>query len=301
MELQSVKMQTVTLKKELVINALHMIHYYELTKGFVGPQKVFDAWELVYVDRGKLIVNTGEESFWLSSGEMILHAPGTPHSLQGDGSNAANVLTVIFPCHSPIMEQLKGKRLRPNMAQKGLLKDILKESRASFSSRLDDPFFQTLVREKDPPIASEQMIGCYMTELLVSLLRQVNRPQNVDKKIGSQPMLDAIITYMEQNLTNKLSLDLLSEEFHVSPSYIKRLFAQYKQMGAIKFFTNMKIEQAKKLLREKEKNVSQIAEDLGYDNIYYFCNQFKKCTGMSPMEYRRSVNAIGNWANKYQR
>ena len=295
------ELQNFTFRKDLVINAVHTVHYYELPKHFSPPEKVFDAWELVYVDRGELIMHVGSESFSMTAGELYLHHPGQPHRLQGNGNTAANVLTVVFPCRSPILYDLKGKRLRPNTSQKAILKDVLRESRASFASRLDDPNNHTLVREKDPPIASEQMIGCYMTELLVSLLRQVNRPQNVDKKIGSQPMLDAIITYMEQNLTNKLSLELLSEEFHVSPSYIKRLFSQYKQMGAMKFFTTMKIEQAKKLLREREKNVSQIAEDLGYDNIYYFCNQFKKFTGMSPMEYRKSVNAISNLGTKYKR
>ena len=293
--------QTVTLKKELVINSLQAVHYYELSKEFTGPVKTFDAWELVYVDRGELIVSSAQEEMAMTSGELILHGPGDPHSLRGNGRAVANVLTVVFPCRSPILECLRGKRLRPNTAQKGLLKDILKESRASFASRLDDPANHTLVREKDSPIGSEQMIGCYLTELLISHMRQVNRPQSVDKKTGSQPMLDAIITYMEQNLSNKLSLELLSEEFHVSPSYIKRLFAQYKQMGAMKFFTTMKVEQAKMLLRKREKNVSQIAEDLGYDNIYYFCNQFKNFTGMSPMEYRKSVNAIGSLPTKYKR
>ena len=295
------QLQTLTFRKDLVINAIHAVHYYELPKHFTGKQKQFPAWEMVYVDRGELIVNTGEESFPLTSGELILHPPEEPHSLQGDGNTAANVFTVVFPCRSPILYQLQNKRLRPNTSQKAILKDILRESRASFASRLDDPNDHTLIREKDPPIGSEQMIGCYMTTLLVSHLRQINRPQNVDKKTGSQPMLDAMITYMEQHLTGKMSLELLSEEFHVSPSYIKRLFAQYKQMGAMKFFTTMKIEQAKRFLREREKNVSQIAEDLGYDNIYYFCNQFKKFTGMSPMEYRRSVNAISNLGTKYKR
>ena len=301
MQLQPITFQTVTLKKDLVINALHMVHYYELTKQFTGPLKVFDAWELIYVDRGQVLITTDTGNFPLSAGELYLHSPNIPHGLQGDGNNSANLLSVIFPCRSPILHQLSGRHLRPNSSQQALLKDILRESRASFGNKLDDPSVLHPTREKDPPIGAEQMIGCYLTELLVSHLRQVNRPQSVDKKRGSQPVLDAIITYMEQNLTRKMSMELLSEEFHVSESYIKRLFAQYKQTGAIKFFTALKIEQAKKLLREREKNVSQIAEDMGYDNIYYFCNQFKKFTGMSPMEYRKSVNAISNLGTKYKR
>ena len=288
------QLQTLPLRRELTITALHAAHYYELSKNYIGPGQVHDAWELVYIDRSELLVVSGEQTFPMSAGELLIHAPGEYHALLGNGVSAANVMCVIFPCKSPAMEAFRGRRLRPNTAQRALLKDLLKEIRNSFSNRLDDPLDHSLVRAKDAPLGSEQMIGMYLLELLLSLLRQIHRPQSVDKTLGSVPMLDAMVAYMEQNLSAKMSLELLSREFHVSPSYIKRLFAQYKQVGAMGFFTSLKIEQAKKLLRERELGVSQIAEDLGYDNSSYFCNQFKKCTGMSPSEYRRSVNAIGH-------
>ena len=62
------------------------------------------------------------------------------------------------------------------------------------------------------------------------------------------------------------------------------------------FYINMKIAQVKEYLRQSDLNVSQIAEKLGYDNVYYFCNQFKARENMSPLEYRRSVKAIGDKA-----
>lgn len=288
--------QPITLRKVLQINVLYAAHYLELAKNFTEPGGAYDFWEMTYIDKGELLIRVGQEEFTALSGELIFHAPGEFHALKGNGTTAANVLVLSFQCRSKEMERFKGRRLRPNSSQRALLKDVLRECRLSFSSGLDDPYNNTLVRTGEPYLGSEQMIGCYMTELLVSLLRQLQAPRLVDKKIGSAPMLDAMVAYMEENLSAKLSLDLLAEEFHVSPSYIKRLFAQYKQTGAMSFFSSMKIDRAKKLLREKELNVSQIAEFLGYDNSYYFCNRFKKATGMSPLEYRRSVNSHSNRA-----
>lgn len=295
------ELQPLPLRRELAISALHAAHYFELSKNYTGPGQVYDAWELVYIDRSELLVVSGEQTFPMAAGELLIHAPGEYHALLGNGISAANVMTVIFPCKSPAMEAFRGRRLRPNTAQRALLKDLLKEIRNSFSNRLDDPLDHRLVRAEDSPIGSEQMIAMYLLELLLSLLRQIHRPQQVDKTLGSVPMLDGMVAYMAQNLSAKMSLELLAREFHVSPSYIKRLFAQYKQMGAMRFFTGLKIEQAKKLLRERETNVSQIAEDLGYDNSSYFCNQFKKHTGMSPTEYRKSVNAISHLVNHHQK
>ena len=101
---------------------------------------------------------------------------------------------------------------------------------------------------------------------------------------------------MQQHISEKLTVDSLCRQFHVSRSRIKSLFAQYKQVGAIHFFIQMKITRAKDLLRESDCNISQIAELLGYDNVYYFCNQFKQAENMSPLEYRRSVKAVGDKA-----
>lgn len=283
--------QPITLRKVLQINTLYAAHYLELAKNYTEPGTSHDFWEMVYIDKGECVATIEQDSFTASSGELFFCAPGQWHLLKGNGESAANVMVMSFQCKSKLMDKLIGRRLRPFSAQVALLKDVLRECRLSFDSKLEDPFNNTLIRKEEPFLGSEQMIGCYMTELLISVFRQMRAPRLMDKKIGSEPMLDAIVAYMEEHISAKLSMDLLAEVFHVSPSYIKRLFAQYKQTGAMTFFAAMKIERAKKLLREKELNVSQIAEVLGYDNSYYFCNRFKKATGMSPLEYRRSVNS----------
>lgn len=54
----------------------------------------------------------------------------------------------------------------------------------------------------------------------------------------------------------------------------------------------MKIDYAKKYIRENDYNMSQIADILGYESIHYFSRQFKKVTGMSPTEYSKSIKAI---------
>ena len=63
-------------------------------------------------------------------------------------------------------------------------------------------------------------------------------------------------------------------------------------MGAIAYLIRMKIEVAKKYLREANYNITQIAEMLGYANIHYFSRQFKKTIGMTPTEYAISIRAM---------
>lgn len=290
----------IRLRKELNVSALYAVHYLELLQDSAFPGESHDFWELVYVDRGQVIVTAGQEEYPLTRGEMIFHAPGEHHALRVTGPKVANVMILNFECRSNAAQQLRGCRLRSvTDTQRMLLRVIMNESRAAFSSRLDDPQDNTLVRVKDSLLGTEQMIYQSLCELLINICRQLQTHVSMNQSLGAQPILDAIILYMEQHLSNKLTLAQLADEFHISTSYIQRLFSQYKKTGAIHYFTEMKIARAKQLLRNRCQNISQVAEELGYDNTYYFCNQFKKFTGKSPREYRQSVSALLPQTEKY--
>lgn len=284
----------VNLRRTLNISKLYSIHYFELPKTYTFPGEAHDFWELIYVDKGEILATAGNREFPLTSGEVLFHQPNEWHNVRANGAIAPNLMILSFQCKSPAMSAFVGKRMRPDSRQRELLSLILSEARSAFDTRMDDPFIHDLPRAKNAPLGAEQLIGQYLTEFLISLLRYEEKPRTMDRKSGSLPLLDAIIEYMERNLSCKLTLETLAEEFHISRSYIKKLFAQYKQTGAMHYLICLKIEKAKSLLRESDKNVSQIAEQLGYDNVYYFCNQFKKAEGMSPLEYRRSVKAMGD-------
>ena len=69
------------------------------------------------------------------------------------------------------------------------------------------------------------------------------------------------------------------------------MFRDQHQCGVIEFFSRMKIELAKQLIRENQMNFTQISDFLGYSSIHYFSRQFKKISGMTPSEYATSIKA----------
>ena len=284
----------ISLRKTLNITKLYSVHYFEFSKTYAFPGERHDFWEMVYVDKGEIIATAEDTDFPVSSGEVLFHQPNEWHNIRANGTIAPNVMVLSFQCQSSAMSAFVGKRMRPDSRQKELLSLILSECKGAFSSRLDDPYDNNIVRAKDQPVGSEQLVSLYLTEFLLSLLRNLQQPRTVDRKSGSLPLLDAIIAYMEHNINRKITLELLAAEFHISRSYIKKIFAQYKQTGAMHYLIRLRVTKAKDYLRESDKNVSQIAELLGYENVYYFCNQFKKLEGMSPLEYRKSVKALGD-------
>lgn len=98
-----------------------------------------------------------------------------------------------------------------------------------------------------------------------------------------------IIVYLEHHFREKTTLADLSQQFHVSPSYLSRVFKRRMGMGLIDYINHLRIEEACRQLRSTDSPITQIACDVGYDEIAYFSRRFRKQIMKSPREYRRSI------------
>ena len=85
----------------------------------------------------------------------------------------------------------------------------------------------------------------------------------------------------------KISLNLLAEEFHLSPQYISQLFKSEIGVNFLTYLTNLRMERAKKLLLSTALPVSEVAEQSGYGDYRVFTKAFKKSEGVTPSQYRR--------------
>ena len=85
----------------------------------------------------------------------------------------------------------------------------------------------------------------------------------------------------------KISLNLLAEEFHLSPQYISQLFKSEIGVNFLTYLTNLCMERAKKLLLSTALPVSEVAEQSGYGDYRVFTKAFKKSEGITPSQYRR--------------
>jgi AraC-like DNA-binding protein len=82
------------------------------------------------------------------------------------------------------------------------------------------------------------------------------------------------------------SVKFLADSVHLSPSYLSDLLRKETGKNAQEHIHSYLIDEAKNLLLNSEKNVSEIAYDLGFEYPQYFNKLFKKKTGKTPLEYR---------------
>lgn len=98
------------LKREIVIDSIITIHYFEYMRDFVFRGESHAFWEFMYVDKGSVIVQGGEHQFTLHAGDIIFHEPNEFHAIRSVGNSSPNLVAVSFVSHSPAMGEFRGKR-----------------------------------------------------------------------------------------------------------------------------------------------------------------------------------------------
>lgn len=96
------------------------------------------------------------------------------------------------------------------------------------------------------------------------------------------------LAYIRHHFREQISLQSVADQFYVNPSYLGKCLQKSSGGGNFRQYLNeLRIEEAKKLLRSTDKLIYEIAEETGFGESKYFISKFTNQTGMSPTEYRR--------------
>ncbi|MDU4694887.1 MAG: response regulator [Paenibacillus sp.] len=107
-----------------------------------------------------------------------------------------------------------------------------------------------------------------------------------DKTLRSQGIVQNINTYIREHFREPLTIKRLAEVFYLHPVYLGQLLQKKNGIHFNEMIHNFRIEEAVKLLRDRDLNNGEVAERVGYANYGQFLKQFEKRLQMSPNEYR---------------
>jgi AraC-like DNA-binding protein len=109
-------------------------------------------------------------------------------------------------------------------------------------------------------------------------------------KVKNLALIEEIHTYVLNNLSSPLFIEDICEKFYINRQKLHTLFKKHFNDSVKHFIITQRIEQAKKLLLESDKNVSEIAEIVGFDNYNYFIRIFKNIVGLPPLQYKKKYS-----------
>lgn len=288
-------------KPFISIDSLVTIHYFEYTKELDFQGESHDFFELVFLDWGEALMYGDETSYYLKKDDCILHPPMEFHTVKANNNQSINLLVITFHCKSPMIYELAGQIWHLDDRLKSHLCQILIEARQAFATPLHVPSVQQLIRRDHALIGAEQMLKLHLEMLIIQLLRQkLPEPENYgyqsDVKVDTgSPVVDCAIRYMATKLHSQITVNEVCRNVHVGRSYLHDLFNETLSRGILEYFSQMKIEFAKQLIRENSLNFTQVAEILGFSSVHYFSRRFKQVAGMTPSQYRSSIKSISEY------
>lgn len=110
--------------------------------------------------------------------------------------------------------------------------------------------------------------------------------EDAEKNLSPGEVIDVIKNYIEQNYCRDIKLSMFSEKYFFSQKYLSKLFKNKYNIGIYEYALKLRMEHAKKMLRDNSLQIQEISDRLGYSNNNYFSKAFKTYYGVSPSEYR---------------
>lgn len=139
------------------------------------------------------------------------------------------------------------------------------------------------------------MMKAYLMQMMLLVIREQCEPvvaaggyafESVNRKY----VVDQIVGYFEDHYAEKISLDQIAENMYLSPFYISRIFKRETGDTPIRHLINIRLERAKELLESGNGgSIREVAEEVGYDDVYHFSKLFKKHYGITPTQARKKA------------
>ena len=291
--MENFKLSGYPLNDEVNITNIISLFNHKAPRNFSVIGEQHPIWEMIYVDKGKVMITAGDKNYVLKSGEIAFHKPNEFHAVCACENTAANYFVVAFACQSPAMSVLENGFFFLNTQERNYLYDAYRYSQKAYKTKII-PGCITAKSNSNEAVFYSQNVKNLLQLLLVSIILRkdnTNPPERLDtytKQAVDKRFMADVEVYLEKHICDNVTIKEISNNFNCSPSMLKKTFQKTHQGGIINYFIDLKIDEAKRLITESEMTISQISDKLGFQNPSYFARLFKKRVGMTPSEFGSS-------------
>ncbi|XHR30492.1 MAG: helix-turn-helix domain-containing protein [Chthoniobacteraceae bacterium] len=232
---------------------------------------------LVWKGTGKM--STGERTLALYPGLCALMRPGGIYDAELEEADPLGITYVHFDVLEP-----RGKRVVTKAAC-GQWPEFFWLDDLAFSDAISRRIVQ---RFQQWPETAESLLRGLLMDVLQSPLASDGAPAAALPAVQRRRISRWVDKMRSGGTFSTLTVAEMAEQVHLSSSHFSRLFRQTTGQSPIQFLLQIRIGHARHLLRETDLSVGEIANELGYRDLFFFSRQFMQKEGVSPTEYRGS-------------
>jgi len=223
---------------------------------------------IMYVIKGIMNIKFGDCEDVIQAGNLLIMKPGTKYIYRPVKGIKVNYLWLHFTGNQ-VEKMLQDANLPTNkILDCGYIGGIEEcWTRMCNEFIINDEHF-------------EQMSKSIFTEILTIFSRRINESN------GKKRLLKSSL-YIHRNYHQKLTVEFLASLEGLSESHYRAVFTRTFGESPVEYIITRRIESAIYMLENSDKTLNEIAELVGYNDVYYFGRQFKRKTGISPGQYRK--------------
>lgn len=233
--------------------------------------RILNEYQLIYITKGKGILNTNSRDYEIIPGTIFMVFPGIYHAYKPIYEIGWTEYWVGF--RGAYIDILKDEGFfspEKPIFYTGLQNSLI----VLFSQILDQvrsqkPFFQLKA-------------SSYVLNLIAEIL---SIERNTMQHSHSEHLVHQAKFFMEQQIYGEINLNSICDQIGVSTSHLNEVFKNYTGMTPYQYYISIKILKAKELLERQDQPIKEIAFRLGFNDQYYFSRLFKKKTGISPSNW----------------
>ncbi|MEG6588277.1 AraC family transcriptional regulator [Paenibacillus barengoltzii] len=244
---------------------------------FYAPPQIHDYCEILYIVEGRGEFRIGGTIYEVHPGDVAVYNAGVPHE---ERSISTEPFKVIYCGVGNV--HIDG--VPPGQLLPASVDPVIPCEKYAYKV---ESYLSEMLQECDSQVLGYETLSNNLLMSLITLLYRI-----VDVKHPFDPLKDkneiTVRTkqFIDKNYTRSITLKEIADTLYVSQHYLSHLFKKELGDSPVNYLINRRIEEAKRLLRETNAPIHEVAARVGYGNDKYFSMLFKKVTGQSPSTFR---------------
>ncbi|KOA19300.1 regulatory protein PchR [Clostridium homopropionicum DSM 5847] len=251
--------------------------YYDFNDKYKGEYKSYESSRLcTIIDGEKKVKINNDNVFTYNDKEFIILPPNSTVNLEINTPTKA----LVFEIYNSLIDSVTKKVCMEfeNDLNCDIKKHILYE-------KVNPIIHNSIQRILNTALSNEKnkefLVDLYAQEMAYNLIKIKSVHDMLN--INSNNFIHLSIKIMHENISEGITISEIAYALNMSPANFSAKFKKVIGVSPNEYFKNLKLLEAKKML--KVKNVTEVAYDLGYDNISYFIGLFKDRFGITPKQY----------------
>lgn len=244
--------------------------------------------EITYVQKGTMCYKVNHMVYHLKKGDIVFNNSGALHSGTMENQKDCAYIPVTFDSrliYGFFQSTVNSKYVDP-VIQDSMLPAICIDQ----SEPWHKPFREYLLRiidldEKKPDFYELDITICLQSMWRLLLEHITYEPQASRENSLEYDRIKKILSYIEENYQNKITLNDIAGHIHLCESECTRLFKRHMNTTLFAFLQEYRIERSLEFLQD-DQPVSAVADKAGFSDPNYYSKVFAKIKGCSPREYR---------------